>query len=95
MANRETIYLCPSNMRVGTMWHIECPVQMTDDYINNAMSYKMYSENQDKSSYAKQYAHLWKGSIESTTWDIMYNNWAFYNTNNEMGYYAHYYIMIE
>jgi len=25
-------------------------------------------------------------------WDIMYNNWAYYNTNYEMGYYAHYYI---
>ncbi len=35
---------------------------------------------------------LWKGSIERTAWDLMYNNWAFYNTSYECGYYAHYYI---
>jgi hypothetical protein len=46
---------------------------------------------------AKQYRNdsfsgLWKGSVENTAWDLMYNNWAYYNTSYETGYYAHYYV---
>jgi hypothetical protein len=36
---------------------------------------------------------LWKGDINKTAWDLMYNEWAFYNTNSEQGQYAHYYII--
>ncbi len=32
--------------------------------------------------------------LNKKAWDIMYNEWAFYNTNYEMGYYAHYYIKV-
>jgi len=28
---------------------------------------------------------------DDNAWDLMYNNWAYYNTSNEQGYYAHYY----
>lgn len=30
-------------------------------------------------------------NLESA-WKLMYNNWAFYNTSWETGYYAHYYV---
>lgn len=30
--------------------------------------------------------------IKEAAWESMYNNWAYYNTSWEMGYYAHYYI---
>lgn len=39
----------------------------------------------DVTIYGKDYA----------TWDQMYNNWAYYNTSYEAGYYAHYYIVTD
>lgn len=31
---------------------------------------------------------------ENQTFDHYYNNWSYYNTNYECGYYAHYYIAV-
>lgn len=43
-----------------------------------------YKENQS--------SPCWKGSVEETAWSLAYNNWAYYNTSWEAGYYANYYI---
>jgi hypothetical protein len=40
----------------------------------------------------RDHPELWKGTIEQTAWDLLYNAWAFSNANYECGYYAHYYI---
>ena len=90
----QTIYLCPSNCRPGGPWSVECPVKLSDDLKSDAARYKDHFEDKD-SYYSRQYADLWKGSIELTAWHLMYNNWSYYNTNSEMGYYAHYYVKIE
>ena len=37
-------------------------------------------------------ANCWAGSVNQTAWDLMHRNWSFYNTNYELGYYAHYYV---
>jgi hypothetical protein len=44
---------------------------------------------------AKAYGHgsaMWAGSVESTAFNIMVNEWTFHNANFEVGRYAHYYI---
>lgn len=45
-----------------------------------------------KAEQYKTHPDLWKGSLETTAWALMYNNWSFYNSNNECGYYPHYYV---
>lgn len=46
----------------------------------------------EKAEWYRNDGTLWKGSIELTAWDLMFNNWAFYNASYETGYYPHYYI---
>lgn len=92
-ANGETIYLLGCNLLPGMMWH-PCPVKMKD-YVGSALRFKaLHDEVKSGSSsyYARQYAHLWSGTLEETTWNLMYNNWKYYNTSYEEGYYAHYYV---
>lgn len=40
-----------------------------------------------------QSMHAGKDENEAA-WDIMYNNWAYYNADNERGTYAHYYVEV-
>ena len=75
--------ICPCNMMPGFPWAVQCRV-FPEEHIEHA---KLYAPDSSCSS-----PTLWKGTLEQTAWDLMYNNWAFYNTNHEMGYYAHYYI---
>jgi len=90
------IYLCPSKMNPNAyLFSPACLVFFTDDLKQSALRYKSYAEDTSDSYYPKQYAHLWLGSIEETAWDLMYNNWSYYNTSYETGYYAHYYIEVQ
>jgi hypothetical protein len=82
----EVIYLVPCKMYPGGFWNVACPIQLTNDLKDHAMRYKQDYDNNTR------YAHLWHGTIEKTAWELIYNNWAYYNTNYEMGYYAHYYL---
>lgn len=91
----KTIYLVPCKFYPGGVWNVECLITLTDDLIDSAKRYEQYFKEQDTSFYAKQYAHLWSGSIEKTAWNLMYNNWSYYNTSYEQGYYAHYYILVK
>lgn len=93
-ADGKLIYLCPAKLRPGFPFNNACPVTMTDDLKHSALRYRDYAINQDIDNYSKQYAHLWKGDIVSTAWDLMYNNWSYYNTSYETGYYAHYYVEV-
>lgn len=90
----ETVYLCPCKMYPGGMWHPECPVSLTPDLVEDAKRYEHHHSHRHESAYSAQYADLWKGSIEETAWDLMYNNWRYYNTGYELGYYAHYYVKV-
>lgn len=80
----ETIVLCPSNMRAGGPWHPECSVSISPGYFQDAL---WYGKN--------KHPDLWKGTVLETAWALMYNNWAYYNTSYEQGYYAHYYVEVK
>lgn len=72
------IVLCPNKMMPGLPFSMGCLVS-SKEYLENAKRY----ENDKK---------LWKGTVEKTAWNLMYNNWSYYNTGYEVGYYAHYYL---
>ncbi len=75
----KVIYLCPCKMRPGFPFNMALGV-----------TGKEYLENAERN---KEGSDLWKGTLEETAWDLMYNNWYFYNClDNETGYYAHYYV---
>lgn len=78
-AKNEAIYLCPNNMRPGTPFNMACLIY-GKEYLEKAEGYRNHPD-------------LWKGTLEKTAWDLMYNNWAFYNVDGgEMGTHAHYYV---
>lgn len=79
-SNGQIVYFCPCKMRPGFPWNLACPIH-PKEHIAKA---EYYADNHNP--------QLWKGSIEKTAWALAYNAWAFYNTNYEMGYYAHYYL---
>jgi hypothetical protein len=70
--------LCPHKLRPGFPFAPHVSV-CGKEYLEDA---KRYETN----------VHLWKGTIEKTAWDLMYNNWAYYNASYEAGYYAAYYV---
>ena len=61
-----------------------CPSNMRPGF-----PYAMHSTIFPETYKPKGYPELWY-SFES-----MYNNWAYYNTSHETGYYAHYYTETE
>jgi hypothetical protein len=71
--------VCPCKMFPVGPWSVGCNIH-PKEYLEDAARYEKHPD-------------LWKGSLEETAWSLMYNNWCFYNTNYEMGYYAHYYIL--
>jgi hypothetical protein len=77
-AANQPVYLCPCKMRPGGPFNSACLI-FGKEYLEQAEGYR----NNDI---------LWKGNLEATAWNLMYNNWAFYNTSYETGYYAAYYI---
>ncbi|HEY6565143.1 MAG TPA: hypothetical protein VIY86_11635 [Pirellulaceae bacterium] len=72
------IYLCPHKMRPGFPWNMAALI-FSKGWLEKATVYEKHPD-------------LWKGSVEETAWDLMYNNWMFYNSNYEMGYYPAYYV---
>lgn len=75
------VYFCPCKMWPEGPWSSACPIS-GKEYLEDARAYEQYD----------QQSPCWKGTVEQTAWDLAYNNWAFYNTCHEMGYYAHYYV---
>ena len=78
-AEGKPIILCPNKLRAGGPWHPECTVTL-EHYLPMVQYYQETNST------------LWKGTPAATAWELMYNNWNFYNTGNGMGDYAHYYI---
>ncbi len=72
------IYLCPHKMRPDGPFSCACLI-LGKSYLENAEMYRNDPQ-------------LWKGTLEKTAWDLMYNNWCFYNATYETGYYAAYYV---
>lgn len=77
-AQDKPIYLCPRKLAPGSPWDVACRIS-GKKWIDHSMLW-------DETSC------LWAGTRVDTAWDIMYSNWANYNTSYEAGYYAHYYI---
>lgn len=73
----KVIYLCPCKMYPSNPWNMACAIS-GKEYLERAEMYRNHET-------------LWKGTKEETAWQLMYNDWAFYNTSYETGYYAHYY----
>jgi hypothetical protein len=81
---KKEFYICPVKMAPGGMWHLEH--SMDEKSIEAWMeSAKRYQDN----------SKLWYGTIEKTAWNLFYNNWAYYNTNYEVGHHASYWIKIK
>lgn len=74
----EGIILCPCKFRPDGPFSMGCRV-FGREWLDKAEG---YADSPD----------LWKGTINSTAWSLMYNNWAYYDTSYETGYYAHYYV---
>ena len=80
--NHEPFYMNPCKLVAFGPWHTECLINPGDyirDYaISHGYDYNTLSES--------SHPEVYKQAFES-----MYNNWSYYNTNYEMGYYAHFY----
>ena len=74
-AEGKPISLCPCNMYPGGPWNMACLIG-GKEWLEKAEGYKSHPD-------------LWKGTVEKTAWDLMYNNWAYYNSECR---YAHYYV---
>jgi hypothetical protein len=75
------IYLCPVKMHPAGPFSPACLI-FGEEYLQKAAWYKDSSD-------------LWKGTLEKTAWDLMYNNFAYYNLSScthEVGRYAAYYV---
>ena len=72
------VYFCPCKMNPSGPWSMACPV-FGKEHLEDAREYQRVGSD------------LFDGSVESTAWSLAYNNWRFYNTCYEIGYYAHYY----
>lgn len=79
------IILCPCKFYPAGPFSMGCRIS-GKEYLEDAERYKPQE--------GRIVSVLWKGTQEETAWKLMYNNWAFYNTSFETGYYAHYYIEI-
>jgi hypothetical protein len=93
----QPIYLCPCNMSPSSPWGVACLI-FGKEYLERAKEYVPKPEGHWDSKTCTQVlapSPVWSGNVEKTAWDLMYNNWAFYNANDkETGYYAHYYIQV-
>jgi hypothetical protein len=72
------ITLCPCRCSPASQWSIACTIH-PELYTPRAKAYR-------------DHPTLWKGSVEETSWDLMYRRWAYYNTGPGLGSYAHYYV---
>ncbi len=81
------IFVCPCKMWPSAPWNMAAMISGRE-YLENAERYAPREDGTDAGS-------CWKGNLADTAWDLMYNNWAFYNATHETGYYAHYYIQID
>jgi hypothetical protein len=72
-------HICPVKLRPGKPWNPECLILSGAEYMDNAIRYKNNPV-------------LWKGSVEKTAWNMFINQWSFYNTSYEQGYYPAYYV---
>ena len=87
-ADGKPFFLCPVNLRPGFPWSPHSTVAKTD-----IAEFKQAAENcAPNGVWGSTAGGLWKGDINSTAWDFMYNAWAFYNASHEAGYYAAYYL---
>lgn len=82
-AQGKPVYLNPCKFMPSTPFNQACLI-LGKEYLDKAAEYG------PKGTFPNE--KLWKGTVEQTAWDLMYNNWAFYNATYETGYYAHYYV---
>jgi hypothetical protein len=79
--------LCPCNMMPGQSFDMGYYLSPEAIAEHKEQADDLYAPKGDRPA-----GSLWLGNINDTAWELMYDNWAFYNTSNECGYYAHFYI---
>ncbi len=72
------ITLIPCKCHPGSQWGIAYTIY-PEPWVERAKAYR-------------EHPTLWKGTVEKTSWALMYTNWAHYNAGPELGSYAHYYM---
>lgn len=88
------IVLCPCKFHPGGPFSMGCTVA-GKEYLEKADLYAPRPHTIVKDGELTNVVApgvLWKGTREKTAWDLMYNNWVYYNVNNEAGRYACYYV---
>jgi hypothetical protein len=85
-ANGESITLCPCKLRPGFPFspHSTLYPESIESWKERAQWYAPKTDDPNN--------EMWRGSINATAWDLMMNDWAFYNTSYEQGYYASYWV---
>jgi hypothetical protein len=81
----KSFVLCPVKLRPGSPWSSHCTIP-TDTIKDYKVQAAWYAPDGITPS-----TELWEGTINNTAWTLLYDNWAFYNTSWETGYYAAYY----
>lgn len=74
------IILCPHKMIPNGPFSMGCRIS-GKEYLDKAEEYRSRPD-----------LLMWKGNLLDTAWDLMYNNWSFYNSSYETGYYPAYYV---
>lgn len=77
------IFLCPCKFRPEGPFSMAAMIAGRE-YLEKAKGYEKHKDSP-----------VWKGTVEKTAWELMYDNWKFYNATYETGYYAHYYVQEE
>ena len=77
------IALLSCNLRPGMMWQ-PCPIDPVKCWEHAAILDRSWDTGWTPDDATQE--------LKEQAWDQMYNNWAWYNTDYERGYYAHYYV---
>ncbi|MHC4296475.1 MAG: hypothetical protein ACYS7Y_04170 [Planctomycetota bacterium] len=83
-ARGETIWFCPNKMSPDSPWGCTVPVSGAE-WLEAAKCYRPSSTGTSK---------LWRGSLESTAWDLCKRNWEYYAVQ-ETGLKPRYYLRKE
>ena len=71
--------ICPHKLRPGFPFACDITIMSGKEWLFRAIDYKEHNPV------------FYTGTPEKIAWNLMYDNWAYYNTSWETGYYAWFY----
>lgn len=72
-------YACPRKLNPSSPWNVAVLILSGKEWREKAERYKDDPK-------------MWKGSVDKTAWELFMNNWKYYNSSYEVGYYPAYYV---